>query len=85
MTFKEFKGILESRVTLLGSMCGHGIGFHEANARHEEAETILEFANRVTDDPPPLYSITIDEHGKQIVERVDEAEPGIDRHDPGRC
>lgn len=74
MTFKALKEVLEERVKLLGSFSGEGDELRETAARYEEAKTILGLVNRVTEitDLPPLFSITVNEHGEQVITQVDE-------------
>lgn len=115
MTFKQLKESIEDRLTtLVHADANNYEGDYisgELHGRLEETKVILGLINSVTEfEIPPLFSVTVDEHGEQVIERFDEtrfadpndpnagtdslaamrarrdeAEPGTDRYDPGRC
>ncbi len=85
MTFKELKESVEDRVAVLQNTA-HGNSHHyysgELHGRLEEAKVILDLINRVDAAEQerkehPLLYVSADE--------IDEAEPGVERHDPSRC
>lgn len=90
MRLQALKEVLRDRIKVLEAINEVGQVVHRGRAfqagslegRLEEARVVAALVDRVTEvDIPPLFSVTVDEHGEQTVERVDER-PFVDPNDP---